>query len=386
MYKPVFSTQLIRNNIPITGHAGDVMAEVLLRELSNADIDWMINAGHRETIESDRILVELCKQPDEIHLLLDGTLAIVIPLADQVSGKLSAPKADGCGNYEVMRLSSGEIVGELSLFNLCLMPAVAKAISPSLVLSIPRQQLVEKLEQDISFSSRFYRMIALMLSERLRRLLEMPGQIQATTDQAMKEVLFVFGEFRDSDVDWLVAAGEVKTLSAGSILLQTGKPVDALHIVLDGLLQISAPEGKYNPLTLCFECAEKNAKFEKPIATLSKGEVSGAVSFLDFRPHPTMVRAINNSLVLSIPRQVLSMRLQQDISFASRFYRVLAIQIANSLQAVMNQLGCSQTIYTQHQEMDMNVEYDDELDLDSLHQVSQGAARFNWMLKRLGIV
>lgn len=352
------------------------MAEVLLRELSNADINWMIAAGRQEQINAGAVLVQLCRDPEVIYLLLDGALTIVVPNAG----------ADGdCQDREITHLSRGEIVGETSLFDLCFMPAIVKAEVRSLVLAIPRQRLIEKLEQDINFSTHFYRAIALMLSERLRQIFEMPGQVQAVTDQPMKEALFLFGELRDSDADWLVSVGEIKSLSPNEVLIQAGRPVEALYFVLDGLLSIAAPEGDYNPLILCFECQEKQARSEKAIANLTRGEISGAVSFLDFRPLSVTVRAVNHSLVLAIPRQILTAKLQQDMSFASRFYRVLALQLSNSLQTVMSRFGCTKNNYSHHQEMDEAIEYEDELDLDSLHQVSQGAARFSWMLKRLGI-
>ncbi|MBE9180193.1 cyclic nucleotide-binding domain-containing protein [Oculatella sp. LEGE 06141] len=361
------------------------MAEVLLKELSNADINWMIAAGHQEEVTAGTVLVQLCKDPDMIYLLLDGMLTIVVPSAESDSTG-SSLAVNNCQDREITQLSRGEIVGETSLFDLCFMPAVVRAAVNSLVLAIPRQQLVTKLEQDINFSTHLYRAIALMLSERLRQILEMPGQVRAINDQPMKEALFVFGELRDSDVDWLITVGEVKPLAPGTILIQAGRPVEALDFILDGLLLITVPEGDYNPLTLCFERQERDASFGKAIANLTRGEISGAISFLDFRPLPVTVRAVHHSLVLSISRQALTTKLQQDMGFASRFYRVLAIQLSNSLQMVMSRLGCHQNMYDRPQGMDEAVEYDDELDLDSLQQVSQGAARFNWMLKRLGVL
>lgn len=377
---------LIRNNVFIKSKSSDVMAEVLLRELSNADINWMITAGYQEKIAAGAVLVQLCRDPDIIYLLLEGRLTIVIPqVATASTANVLAAETGDCGDQEITQISRGEVVGETSLFNLCFMPAVVKAAVDSLVLAIPRQQLIEKLERDVNFSTHFYRAIALMLSERLRQILEMPGQIKAVNDQPIKEAPFVFGELRDSDVDWLIAMGELKNLAPGASLIQAGRPVEALYFILDGLLSISAPKENHNPLMLCFECQE-GLEQEKAIANLTRGEITGAISFLDFRPLLVSVRAINSSLILAIPRQVLSTKLQQDTSFASRFYRVLAIQLSNSLQTVMSRLGCSQDTYSQHQSMDEAVEHNDELDLDSLHQVSQGAARFSWMLRRLGVV
>ncbi|WP_416669608.1 cyclic nucleotide-binding domain-containing protein [Egbenema bharatensis] len=388
MLKPLSTIQLIRNNVFITDFVGNIMAEVLLKELSNADVDWLIHTGTREVVEADRILVQRCKNPGMLYLLLEGSLAMIVPQAetdlDQEQSSIS--KANARSDREVMQLSNGEIVGESTLFDSCLMPAVIKTLTDSLVLSIDRQKLVKKLEKDLTFSNHFYRAIALMLSERLRFLLETSSQVRVMSEPSMKEVLFIFAELRDSDVDWLVAAGKIQSLMAGDVLLQAGKPVDALHIVLNGLLQVSAPKDHYNPFTLCFECANTRANLEQPIATVSRGEISGAISFLDFRPHPVTARAIENTLVLSIPRPILSARLQQDFSFASRFYRVLSIQLSDSLQTVLNQLTGSQSMHSAHQPMNKEMEYDDELNLDSLHQVSQGAARFNWMLKRLGVM
>jgi bacteriocin-type transport-associated protein len=381
-------TWFIRNNVAMTEQVGDVMAEVLLRELSNADIDWLIHVGDREEVEANRVIIQRCKQPSMIYLLLEGSLAIVVPSSQRKrdEGRLSITQNNSNGDQELMRLMNGEIVGEATLFESCFMPAAIKTVEDSLLLAIDQVRLVEKLERDDNFGSHFYRAIALMLAERFRRLLEIPDQIRATADRPMKEALFVFSELRDSDVDWLVAVGEIQSLAVNRMLLQAGKPVDALHIILGGLLQVSAPEGNYNPLMLCFECENKRASLEKPIATVSRGQISGATSFLDFRPHPTTITAVEPSLVLSIPRRILLTRLQQDVSFSSRFYRILSIQLLDSLQMIMSQFSCGQTMNSSQQKMSEKAEYDDELNLDSLYQFSQGAARFNWMLKRLGII
>lgn len=43
-----------------------------------------------------------------------------------------------------------------------------RSLEECVVLSLPRVQLLSKLQQDINFSSRFYRAICLCLSDRLR--------------------------------------------------------------------------------------------------------------------------------------------------------------------------------------------------------------------------
>ncbi|MDX2213496.1 MAG: cyclic nucleotide-binding domain-containing protein [Oculatellaceae cyanobacterium bins.114] len=360
------------------------MAGILLQELSNTDIDWLIAAGQQQQIRSGTVLLQPREEPNAIYLLLDGALTLGVP---QNGSECSETASSGDRlDHEMIRLSEGEIVGETLLFNIHALGAVVKAAKDSIVLSIPQQKLALKLQQDSDFSTHFYRAIALILAKRIQQMLSMPAQIRATNDQPIKEALFVFGELYDSDVDWLVAAGRLEKLPPKQILIQAGRPVDALYIVLDGLLSVSVFEEEVNPLTLCFECPEKVASSQKVLVRLSKGEMSGTSSFLNMSPPPVTVRAIEESLVLAIPRSHLTIKLQQDMGFASRFYRVLAIQMLETLQTAIGLLGCPQQRYQARNEMDEDMEYDDELNLDSLHKVAQGAARFNWMLKRLGVM
>lgn len=359
---------------------------VVLSELSNTDIDWMVGVGEKQTLAPGTALVQPNISPNAVYLLLMGSLSLSIPPTashGHSNGMVDAME-DGCEEQEIIRLNQGEIVGEAPLFNLRSI-AVVRAVESSMVLSIPQHQLLAKLRQDVGFSAHFYRAIALILAERLRQILEKPGQHHLSSNQPVKEALVVFGELWDSDIDWFTAVGRLEKISAGEVLIQAGRPVDALYIILDGLISVNKSEQDNDLMSLCFECTEAQAKSQVTVARSTKGEMAGMASFLDFRPLPVTLKAVNESLVLAIPRQQLISKLQQDMGFASRFYRVLAIQLTTMLQMVMGQMGCSQHAYSDEQGMDDDMNYDDELNLDSLQQLSQGAARFNWMLNRLGI-
>ncbi len=348
------------------------MSDVLLRELSNADINWLVANGQRRDIAPGVVLLDSGETSETIYVLLSGQLSLV------------AAVGGACDDQVVAQLADGEVVGESSLLNVRSLGKVVAAAA-SLVLAIPSRLLMGKLKDDIQFSAHFYRAIALIMAERLCSILEIPGLIGYTADHSMKDALLIFGELQDGDVDWLVSRGRIEKIPHNYLLIQAGKPVDAVHIILDGAFTVLATEGDYNPLTMCFECAEKTASTLTPISTLTKGEMAGMISFLDARMPPITVRAAQESLVLSIPKRQMLTHLQQDLGFASRFYRVLSIHLADSLQSAMGQFGCRAQAYASHDEMDGDMQYDDELDMDSLHQVSQGAARFNWMMKRLGV-
>jgi bacteriocin-type transport-associated protein len=348
------------------------MSDVLLRELSNADIDWLVANGKRQNISAETVLLDAGEMSDAIYVLLSGALSIV------------APVGGDCGDQRIAQLSDGEIVGESLLLNVRPLEKVI-ASATSLVLAVPSRLLLSKMKTDIQFSAHFYRAIALIMAERVRKVLENPGQIRYASDRPMKDALLIFGELQDNDVDWLVSMGKVEKIPNNYLLIQAGKPIDAIHVVLDGAFTVLATEGEYNPLTMCFECAEKTASTLKPIDSLTKGEMAGLISFLDLRMPPITLRAAQESLVLTIPKRHVLTHLQQNLGFASRLYRVLSIQLAGSLQSVMSRFGCSSQTYAATNAMDGDMQYDDELDMDSLHQVSQGAARFNWMMKRLGV-
>lgn len=347
------------------------MADTLLRELSNTDLDWMITTGERSQLPSGQPLLAPQRHSDLLYVLIEGKLGLTVQ---------AEPLSSASASQLVDELTQGEVVGIGALFDMPEMSSVS-TLEPSMVMSIPILKLRAKLAEDVAFAAHFYRAIAIMLSNRLRRIFEQPDRIQYWGERSAKEVLSVFGELRDSDVDWLTAFGEAQAIAADKVLLQAARPVDALYILLDGQMSISAPQqGTFNPLYLCFSGLESSTREQPAYATISKGGMPGIISFLDFRPLPVTIRAVRESLVFAVPRQTLVTKLQVDDSFASRFYRVIAIEILEPLQTVSARLVQPEAIAPFSEPM-----LDEELDLEDLQQMSEGAKKFNWMLSQLGV-
>lgn len=345
------------------------MADTLLRILSNTDLDWMITRGERKQLPANQPLLDPQDAQDLLYVLIEGRLGLFVNFVSTSSADLST--------YALLdELKQGEIVGLSPLFNRS-ETTVVRTLDPSMVMSLPVTMVQAKLTDDLAFASHFYRAIAIMLSNRLRRIFERPDHVQSWGDRSAKEVLSVFGELRDSDIDWLVSFGQTEAIAADRVLLQAGRPVDALYILLDGQMTISAPEGQFNPLYLCFSGLENSTKYQKILNTLSKGSMPGIMSFVDSQPLPVTIRATQDSFVYAVPRQKLITKLQVDDSFASRFYRVIAIEILEMLQTASAQLSDSASA---------NLDTDDEeLDMEDLQQMSEGAKKFNWMLSQLGV-
>ncbi len=177
----------------------------------------------------------------------------------------------------------------------------------------------------------------------------------------MRKVLYILGQLSDEDIEWLVANGRREAVSPGATLIQEGTPVAAVYIILDGLLAVLA-----------------GGAAETEVARLGAGEIVGEMSFVDARPPSASVRALRDSLVLAVPRSRLAARLDQDVGFAARFYRAVAIFLSDRLRNTMGRLG-----YRAGRPLADDVIYDDELDDNVLDNVHLAGARFQIILQRL---
>lgn len=363
------------------------MTEVLLKELTNTDIDWMIAIGHQREIAAGSVLIEEGKPTNSLHILLDGILSVTVSQPDDnpLTRAFAAIEGGEILGREIARLSSGEVVGEIPFVGTRSTATTVKAVKKSLVMSIPQQELAAKLQQDVGFASRFYRAISIMLSDRLQSTINQVSRSNLAQGQPLRDVLFILGELHDSDIDWMMACGTQQKIPANTTLIRERGTVDALYILLNGTMSLSIAEDERNPLARAFAAIEGNEIFGREIAKLSKGEIIGETPFIDGRLPSATVKAIEDSIVLSISRPQMAAKLQQDIGFASRFYRAIATLLSHRLQGMLSQLGYGRRGYTKGLPLDENVEYEDELELSVLERMAFAGKRFDWMQERLRV-
>lgn len=178
----------------------------------------------------------------------------------------------------------------------------------------------------------------------------------------MRKVLFILGQLSDDDVEWMISAGNRRDISAGTVLIHEGRPIEALYIVLEGLMTVSAA-----------------ALGGKEVARLGAGEIIGEMSFVDARPPSATVTALQNSVVFALDRARLADKLERNPHFAARFYRAVAIFLSDRLRGTVSRLG-----YGASDQLDETVEQQDELDFAVLDTIHLAGARFERMLKRMG--
>ena len=175
----------------------------------------------------------------------------------------------------------------------------------------------------------------------------------------MRKVLYIFGVLTDADVESLLRIGTPRRLRDGETVIEEGKPADSLILLLEGEFLVSK-EGMGQ------------------IARLGVGEIVGEMSLVDPALPSATITARGRCLALFIDKTTLLQKLESDVAFGCRFYRALAIFLADRLRATMQAPSLSERSIA-----DAAAVLEDELDPGILDAVSSAGERFQRMLKAL---
>lgn len=171
----------------------------------------------------------------------------------------------------------------------------------------------------------------------------------------MRKVLYILGELNDEDVEWMAATGRRRVVeNAPLVLIKEGQPAEDLFFMLDGHSTVSVA-GVGN------------------VARLGTGEVMGEMSFVDSALPSATVTAEPGCVVLALPKRDMLARLGKDVGFAARFYRAMAIFLADRLRSANTRGKQSESLG------DKRI-VEDELDEGLLDNVSLAGVRFERML------
>lgn len=381
----------IKQQSVIVVKAANTGNEVLLKELSNSDINWMFANGHQQSVASGTVLISQQSQVDNLYFVLKGTLSASIK-GNQSSTLVSvfaALEDNDDLQQDIAYFSTGEVLGEMSILNISPSASTVRAVENSLVLALPSQKLLAKLDENLDFASRFYRAIAIMLLERFEYLVKQFIHRQNLQITALQDIPLLFGELNDSDVEWMIEHSHVEEFTKGTVLIQAGRSVENLYLLLQGSVSVSFEE-RSNTLTRVFASLEnENQSGESTgyeIAQLTRGELIGEMALLDVGLSTYSFKALENLRVLVIKRQQLSIKLLQNQGMGVRFYRAIAMLLSAKLQALVSRLGYGTSSYQIGQTLSQDLKYEDEMNLDAIDKISLSGARFDWMLRRLRIL
>lgn len=362
------------------------MAEVLLEELIDSDIEWMIATGRKQRVCANELLIRQNADPTAFYIVLEGTLvATIVNDPKSALGRAFSALADEqTSKQEVVRFFVGDVIGETSFLSKSNSFAV-QTVEDSLVLVLPYEQISARLSQDLEFASRFYRAIAILLYKRFERVLQTFTHRKGMQVPPLQDGPLLFGELSDRDVDWMIEHASVEKVGADQVLIQAGRLVEKLYIVLQGLLSLSIVDSKQSTITNIFDRLQTSSDAGREIARVSMGEIVGETTLLNIRMPNFTAKTLEPATLLALPRQQMVLKLQQDPAMGARFYRVLSILLSGRLEGLISRLGYGQKPYRIGQTLAQNVQYEDEIDDQLIDGLTLGGARFDWMLRRLNV-
>jgi CRP-like cAMP-binding protein len=176
----------------------------------------------------------------------------------------------------------------------------------------------------------------------------------------MRKVLFILGQLNDADVEWLAAVGEHQKIAPGTELIREGVDIDTVYLILDGQMSVWAGN-------------------RVKLATVASGDILGEMSLVDASKTSASVKCEVESVVLAIPKSVLRERLRTDIAFAARFYKALALFLADRMRNTIKRMGYGDPADAPPSG-DVEI---DELDEQVLDNVHLAGARFERILQKL---
>ncbi len=168
----------------------------------------------------------------------------------------------------------------------------------------------------------------------------------------MRKVLYILGQLDDADIAWMGRIGTRRNLAPGDVLIEEGRASPHLFIVLDGEVSVTVSG-------------------VGTVARLHAGEILGEMSFVDKAPPSATVGVTRPSRVLILDKAAIEARLQENAAFAGRFYKALAIFLADRLRTttLRGRGGAGPA--------------EDELDDMVLDGVSMAGLRFQELLRAL---
>ena len=141
-------------------------------------------------------------------------------------------------------------------------------------------------------------------------------------------------ELSDAEAMKLADLMQIRELKGGDYLISEGEADDALYVMVEGNLEVvkrTAADGTAS------------------IAIVREGHLAGELSFIDGHPHTVGLRALCNSIVLSMERKDFENIIDDDPQLVYKVMRA----VARSAHRIMHQMNhefieLSNYIFKQH--------------------------------------
>lgn len=147
----------------------------ILADLDDRDILWLSSAGRMRDLAPGETLIEAGRPVDELYFVTEGSLGV------------------SAAGHQVATLTAGDVIGEMSFVEKRPPSASVAALERARVLGITRDTILAAFEADQGFAARFYRALAVFLSDRLRTATS-GGQDDGELDEGLLDTLSQAGD------------------------------------------------------------------------------------------------------------------------------------------------------------------------------------------------
>ncbi len=129
----------------------------ILGQLTDEDVAWIGRNGRRLDAPAGQRLISMGTPVTDLMIVLDGQIDVTV------------------GGNRLARVGRGDVLGEMSLIEQRMPSADVTTVGPATLLLVPLAVMTGKLDADPAFAARFYKALALFLSQRMRGTIEMLG-------------------------------------------------------------------------------------------------------------------------------------------------------------------------------------------------------------------
>lgn len=147
---------------------------IILGDLLDQDLIWLSKNGTIRTLPAGDRLIAQGEHVQDLFVITDGWFDVTVQ------------------NAPVARVSVGDILGEMSFVEKQGASATVTAAESARVLAVPQHALLAQFRVDEGFAARFYRALAVFLSDRLRSMA--PGDASDELDEGVLDSLHVAGD------------------------------------------------------------------------------------------------------------------------------------------------------------------------------------------------
>jgi bacteriocin-type transport-associated protein len=132
-------------------------------------------------------------------------------------------------------------------------------------------------------------------------------------------------QLSNSDIQWLKQNGHARQIEQGQISIEQTRSPNFFYLLIRGELTGSISQNQGGRLGQAFAALEEDLELEREIVRFSPGDVLGNIPAVELTPAMMTIRATENSTVLAVAAAALRAKIAEDIGFAARFYRAIAM-------------------------------------------------------------